>query len=233
MEPRIGAASLVRLGAAGIAACLTGVLLGGCGVMKGTVTTILEPDMTLSRRVEVVAAGDLARRLSQENALGVSYSSVASAQTGFRKYWGNDGFHVEASALGAPIVDWCHSFTNEFAGRDYRWFVTYYSYSAQRTMNSFVPPHTDLSLGPEGPPTLTLIEHVTMPGRIIASTADKQSGSTASWTVGLQTLNQGYRVYARSRRVNRLETFFTVVLLAAVVALTALTIIHRRRRVDA
>ncbi len=233
MEPRIGATSLVRLGAAGIAACLTGVLLGGCGVMKGTVTTVLEADMTLSRRVEVVAAGDLARRMSQENALGITYSSVESAQSGFRKYWGNDGFHVEASVLGAPIADWCHNFTNEVASRDYRWFVTYYSYSANRTVNSFIPPHTEVSPGPAGVPTLTLTEHVTMPGRIIASTADRQSGSTASWTVGLQKLNQGYRVYAKSRRVNRLETSVSVVLLAAVVALTALTIIYRRRRGDA
>jgi len=218
---------------AAVAACLTGILLGGCGVMKGTVTTVLEPDMTLSRRVEVVAVGDLARRMSQENALGVTYSSVESAQSGFRKYWGNDGFHVDASVLGAQIADWCHNFSDEFASREYRWFVTYYSYSANRTVNSFVPPHTDVSSGPAGVPTLTLIEHVTMPGRIIASTADRQSGSTASWTVGLQKLSQGYRVYAKSRRVNRLETLVTVILLAAVVALTALAIIHRRRRVDA
>lgn len=230
MEPRMRSTPAVPIAMTAAAACLGALLLGGCGTMRAKMTTVVDADMTVSRRVDMVAGGELARRISDESGLGIAYGSVRSGESGFRQYWGNDGFHIEASVLHAAAGDWCRTFTDEMISRDYRWFVTYYHYSAHRDPSSFAHGHADYSPSDDVPPTLYLTEELTMPGTIVASTAEKQLGSTATWSVGLEKLRQGYEVYARSRRINRLETLLSVVLLAAAGVLAALTIAHCRAR---
>ena len=191
-------------------------LLPGCGTVRGYIATIVRPDLSVTRQMELVATGMLAGMLAGEDNIGGRYlgdaEDVASSKNTF---WEGDEYHIEGVVGPVPVRPWLATSEEESLTRSYWWLVSYYSYSARRQPNQAQPPSTpedELASG-LAEAMFRFREEVVMPGSIVSSNADRVDGSSAVWNVTVGDVNSGYTIEAASRRINAPELVVSMLLL--------------------
>lgn len=211
---RIGERSR-RLWALGAVACAL-VLLPGCGTVRGYIATIVRPDLSVTRQVELVATGVLAGMLAGEDNIGGQYLGNADdVASSMNTFWEGDEYHIEGVVGPVPIRPWLATSEEESVTRSYWWLVSYYSYSARRQPSGAQQqssPDDELASG-LAEAMFRFREEVVMPGSIVSSNADGVEGSSAVWNVTVRDVDSGYTVEAVSRRINAPELVITMLLL--------------------
>ncbi len=190
-------------------------LLSGCGTIRGYMATIVRPDLSVTRHVELAATGVLAGMLAGEDNVGRQYlGNAEGAPSSMKAFWEGDEYRIEGTVGPVPIRHWLDASETESLTRSYWWLVSYCSYTARRQQGKARQqsgPDDELASG-LAEAMFRFREEVVMPGSIVSSNADRVEGSRALWNVSARDLNSGYTVEAVSRRVNPPELVITMLL---------------------
>ncbi|MFO7948529.1 MAG: hypothetical protein R6V19_17130, partial [Armatimonadota bacterium] len=115
----------------------------GCGTLRGTISTIVHRDLSVSRHVEMVGTGMFANLLAGDAGGTSELVPPNGEDTDVNGRWEDGAYHLAIQAANISPDEWMKTFPREEVRRDYYWVVSYYRYTASRDAQQGNQPAAD------------------------------------------------------------------------------------------